>query len=289
MLEIFGPPDCGKTVLGLEAIAAAQRAGGAGAILDAEHTLDARWAATVGVRTEDLLYATPTGTAEALAMVIALVKSCAVDLIVLDSVAALGQDVPDRRSGSSGIENSDLDVWPFVHGMRTLHHLVRRSPCCVIFVNQTRAKLSAEYGSQERTPGQPALPNFASLRVRMERRARLFVAGQAAGSRVWLQVVKSPFWATPREASLEIHASSGISREADLLMLGSRAGLIARDRDGLWMDSDWLGANTEQARGTLLGDWQRYRTLSDALRERAGLAPLPVVALEGTCGAAAGA
>jgi recombination protein RecA len=222
-------------------------------------------------------------------MVSALVKTCAVDLIVVDSVAALGQDVPAAQGVRSGIGNSDPDSWLFVHGMRTLLQLIRRSPCCLILLNQTRARLSTECGSQERTPGQPALPNYASLRVRMDRRARLFVAGQAAGSRVWLQVVKSPFWTTPREASLEIHASCGISREADLLMLGSRAGLIAKDRDGLWMGIDWLGADSEQARGTLLNDRGRYRALSDALRERAGLAPLPAVAVERAVSAAAGA
>jgi recombination protein RecA len=222
-------------------------------------------------------------------MVTALVKTCAVDLIVLDSVAALGQDVPAGQGVRSGIGNSDPDLWPFVQGMRAVLHLVRRSPCCLIFVNQTRARLSTEWGSQERTPGQPGLPNLASLRVRMERRATLSVGGQAAGSRVWMQVVKSPFWATPREASLEIHASSGISREADLLTLGSRAGLIARDRDGLWMDTDWLGSNAEQARGTLLSDRRRYRALSQALRDRAGLPPLPVAAGDRPFGAAAGA
>ena len=288
VLEIFGPPDCGKTVLGLEALAAAQRMGGVGAFLDAEHALDARWAATVGVRTEDLLYATPSGTGEALTMVIALVKTCAVDLIVLDSVAALGPDTQQGRRGSSSTGHGDLDFWTFAHGLRTLHHLVRRSACCVIFLNQTRSKLSTDCGSQERTPGQPALPNFASLRVRMERRATLTIAEQPAGSRVWLRVIKSPYWMTPREAALEIYANSGISREADLLALGRRAGIVAGDRDGLWMESDWLGANAEQARGTLLSDRQRYRALSDVLRDRAGLAPLPVAAGNRASGVAAG-
>lgn len=288
LIEIFGLPDSGKTSVALEALAATQRAGGTGAYLDAEHALDPSWAATLGVRTEALIYATPTATAEAFAMITTLVTTCAVDLLVLDSVAALGASARPAGSTATASGNGDLDTRSLSLGLQTLLPLLPKSPCCLLFLNQERAKLPAGCGNDYRTPGHPALPSAANIRIRMQRQTTLVHAGQAIGSRVCLQVLKSHLQATPREAVLEIHAQGGISREADLLMLGQRAGLIRKNAAGLWAGTDFLGANPEEARSALVRNPARMEALHGALRGLAGLPPstpeLPLAALSASAG-----
>lgn len=288
LIEIFGLPDSGKTTVALEALAATQRAGGTGAFLDAEHALDPGWAATLGVRTEALIYATPTATAEAFAMITTLVRTCAVDLLVLDSVAALGASARPAGSTATASGNGDLDSKSLALGLQTLLPVLPKSPCCLLFLNQERAKLAAGCGNDYRTPGHPALPSAADIRIRMERQATLLSAGQAIGSRVSLQVLKSHLQATPREAVLEIHAQGGISREADLLVLGQRAGLIQKNAVGLWAGADFLGANPEEARSALVRNPARGEALYGTLRSRAGFPAsspeLPLAALSASAG-----
>lgn len=271
LVEIFGPPDSGKTTLGLEAIAAAQRAGGAGAFLDAEHALHSAHASDIGVDTGGLIYAKPASVHHALGIIRALVKSCAVDVIVLDSVAALGPDSASAAVPGCSGRGGDFDYWPFVHGLRELHAILPKSPCCVIFLNQLRSRLGIEIGSTETSPGAPALHCFASIRVRVERRATITSRGEAIGSRCALKVSKNALGRSGREAEFEISRPGGISREADLMSLGLRAGVIARSPSGLSFGGTSLGASTREAGIALRANPRLFNQLDGELRERAGL------------------
>ncbi|MCC7340450.1 MAG: hypothetical protein IT170_05130 [Bryobacterales bacterium] len=271
LLEIFGPPDSGKTTLGLEAIAAAQRAGGVGAFLDAEHTLNPEYASCIGVDTASLIYAKPDSVHHAFSVIRTLIRTCAVDVIVLDSVAALGPDpTPVPFPGRAG-RIGDFAYWPFVHGLRDLHTLLPKSPCCVIFLNQLRSRLGVETGSTETSPGAPALHCFASIRARVERRATMTFRGEAIGSRCALKVAKNSLGRSGREAEFEILCDRGISRETDLVKLGLRAGAIVRTPAGLSFGEIALGATIPEASAALRAKPHLFTALDAELRERAGL------------------
>ncbi len=271
LVEIFGPPDSGKTTLGLEAIAAAQRAGGVGAFLDAEHSLNAVFASGLGVDTSSLIYAQPGTAHHALEVTRSLVKTCAVDVIVLDSVAALGPDPNSLAAAPASGRGSDFDYWPFVNGLRALHALLPKSPCCVIFLNQLRSRLRTEIGSSETSPGAPALHCFASIRIRVERRATITARGEAIGSRCALKVTKNALGHGGREAEFQIQCSGGLSREADLVNLALRAGVIARSPQGLSYRRTVLGTAVPEACATLRENRPLFDSLDLELRERAGL------------------
>lgn len=270
LLEIFGPPDSGKTTLGLEAIAAVQSAGGVAAFLDAEHALNSGYACDLGVDTASLIYSQPTEAPQALEIMRTLVKTCAVDVIVLDSVAALGSGASSIARPGYAIRHGDFDYWPFVNGLRELHALIQKSPCCVIFLNQLRSRLGVEIGSSETTPGAPALHCFASIRVRVERRATLATRGEAVGIRCALRVMKNSLGQSGRQAEFHIQRCGGISREVDLLTLGRRAGVILRTSAGLSFGPIVLGGNFDEAAATLRANPQLRSTLDAELRDRAG-------------------
>lgn len=271
LVEIFGPPDSGKTTLGLEAIAAAQRAGGVGAFLDAEHSLNAVYASGLGVDTNSLIYAQPGTAHHALEVTRSLVKTCAVDVIVLDSVAALGPDPNSLTSAAAFGRGADFDYWPFVNGLRALHALLPKSPCCVIFLNQLRSRLRTEIGCSETSPGAPALHCFASIRIRVERRATITARGEAIGSRCALKVTKNALGHSGREAEFQIQCSGGLSRETDLVSLALRAGVIVRGPQGFsyWRTS--LGRTLPEACATVRENRPLFDALDLELRERAGL------------------
>ncbi|MDZ7638817.1 MAG: DNA recombination/repair protein RecA [Bryobacterales bacterium] len=284
LVEIFGPPDSGKTTLALEAIAAAQRQGGVAAFLDAEHALDLRYAAAVGIETEGLIYSQPTSAPQALEIVCALVRSCVVDVVVLDSVAALGGErkvVPGTR-GELSSSGGDFEYWPFVDGLRRLHTLLSKSSyCAVILINQLRSRLKVEVGERETTTGAPALSMMATLRVRTERRAALMRNGESAGSRCAIRIAKNTLGRSSRQAEIEILAN-GICRQSDLVALGLRAGTIARTSDGLCFGSSILGASAQEACFTLQNSPRLYSALDRRLREMAGVGPKAAGAVAGS-------
>ncbi|MCL4782361.1 MAG: DNA recombination/repair protein RecA [Bryobacterales bacterium] len=271
LVEIFGPPDSGKTTLGLEAIAAAQRAGGVGAFLDAEHSLNAVYASGLGVDTNSLIYAQPSTAYHALEVTRSLVKTCAVDVVVLDSVAALGPDPNPPTSAPTPSRGAGFDYWPFVNGLRALHALLPKSPCCVIFLNQLRSRLRVEIGSAETTVGAPALHCFASVRIRLERRATITARGEAIGIRSALKVTKNVLGHRGREAEFQIQCSGGISREVDLVSLALRAGVITRGTHGLSYRRTGLGMTLPEACAMLRENRPLFDLLDLELRERAGL------------------
>lgn len=279
LVEIYGPPDSGKTTLGLEAAAAAQRAGGVAAFLDAERTLNLSYASALGVDTNSLIFAQPGSTHHALEIVRTLVKTCAVDVIVLDSVAALGPEPDSLASATQSGHSGAFDYWPFVNGLRALHAILPKSPCCVILLNQLRSRLRAKYGGLETSPGAPALHCFASIRVRVERRAVMTSRGEAFGSRSALKVVKNVLCKSGRETELVVYCSGGVSREADLITLGIRAGVIARTPKGLSYQRTLLGMAADEASATLRSNRQLCESIDLELRQRAGFAPhRPLVA-----------
>lgn len=273
LLEIFGDSGSGKTTLGLEAIASAQREGGVAAFLDAEHALDPVYAARLGVDTERLIYSQPADSPRAFEIIRTLVKTCAVDVIVLDSVAALGPAASGAVSSGYEVLRGSFDYWPFANALLALHALIPKSPCCVILLNQVRTKRDRTGGDGETTPGSPTLRHCASMRIRMDRLRTLTSGAEAVGSRCALQVLKSTIGPRGRRSEFNIPRSGGISREADLVTLGLRSGVISRSAEGLRFREFHLGADARQAFSALCENASARAALRLELYERAGLTP----------------
>ncbi|MCZ2156858.1 MAG: DNA recombination/repair protein RecA [Bryobacterales bacterium] len=273
LVEIFGDPDSGKTTLGLEAIASAQRDGGVAAFLDSEHTLDLLYAARLGVDLERLVYSRPTAVHEAFELMRALVKTCAVDVIVLDSVAALGPAESIVTASLSKAFSTAFDYWSLANGILELSALAQRSPCCIILINQTRLKRGKTPEGSEITPGSPTLSHAASLRIRLERLRVLAHSGETIGSRCAARVLKNSIGPSGRQTELRILGSGGVSREADLLALGFRSGTISRSEYGLYFRGFYLGTDAWQALHTLQEDATARNMLTAELCSRANLSP----------------
>ena len=254
MVEIFGSEASGKTTLALAAAAAAQKAGGTAAYIDAEHALDTAWAHTVGVDVGTLLLSQPDSGEQALEIAGALVGSGAVDLVVVDSVAALVPRI--ELSGEMGGVQAGFQERLMSQAMRRLAPAAARSQTCLIFLNQIRGTAGRRYGAPETTAGGISLKTHASLRVEVRR------TGQGGcGSRVHARVVKNKLAPPFREAAFEILFSEGISREADLLELAAAHGVPGPP----------AGEGREAARLWLKRHAEAREALEIELRKRLGL------------------
>ncbi|MCX7766990.1 MAG: recombinase RecA [Candidatus Sumerlaeia bacterium] len=249
VVEIFGPEMSGKTTMALHAIAEAQKMGGVGAIVDAENALDPHYAQAIGVKLEDLLISQPDTGEQALDIVETLVRSNAVDVIVVDSVAAL---VPRAEiEGEMGDSFVGLQARLMSQALRKLTGAINRSKTCVIFLNQIREKIGVMYGSAEFTPGGRALKFYASVRIDLRRTSPLKEGEQIIGSRIHARVVKNKLAPPFREAEFDIIFGEGISRAGEILDLGTRLGII--DKSGAWLSyqGQRLGQGRENARQLL--------------------------------------
>jgi recombination protein RecA len=230
VLEIFGPESSGKTTLTLHIIAAAQKLGGIAAFIDAEHALDPSWAKRLGVRLDDLLVSQPDTGEQALEICELLVRSNAVDVIVIDSVAAL---IPRAEiEGEMGDSHMGLQARLMSQALRKLTGAISKSKCTVIFINQIREKIGVMFGNPETTPGGRALKFYASVRIDVRRTSTIKEAEVSVGARTRARVVKNKMAPPFRDAEFDIMFDRGISYEGDLIDLAVLANVV--EKSGAW-------------------------------------------------------
>jgi recombination protein RecA len=281
IVEVYGPESSGKTTLALHVVSEAQKAGGVCAFIDAEHALDVGYARKLGVRTDDLLLAQPDCGEQALDIVEMLVKSEAVDVIVVDSVAAL---VPRAElEGEMGDSHMGLHARLMSQALRKLTAVCARSKTLIIFINQLRMKIGVMFGSPETTTGGNALKFYASVRLDIRRIGALKDGEQVTGNRTRVKVVKNKLAAPFRETEFDISYGHGISRAGEVIDLGVEAGIL--EKSGAWIGygGERLGNGREAARQHLVEHQEMLKDIRAKLLGRAGIgvpttAPAVVVA-----------
>jgi recombination protein RecA len=274
IIEIFGPESSGKTTLALHAVARAQAAGGIAAFIDAEHALDPSWAKKLGVELETLLVSQPSSGEEAMNITEMLIKSNAVDVIVVDSVAAL---VPQKElEGEMGDSHVGLQARLMSQALRKLTGAIAKSKTCVIFINQIREKIGVMFGSPETTPGGRALKFYSSCRIDVRRIGQLKDGEDVVGQRVRAKVVKNKVAPPFRVAEFDMLHANGISYEGDLLDLAMNQKLVVRSGAWFRFGELHLGQGREKARQYLVENKQVAEELRDkvmAAGNPAALAP----------------
>ena len=268
VIEVFGPESSGKTTLALHVIAEAQKLGGAAAFIDAEHALDPIYAAKLGVDTENLIVSQPDYGEQALEIAQALVNSQAVDVIVVDSVAALTPKA--EVEGEMGDSHMGLQARMMSQALRKLTASVSRANTCMIFINQLREKIGVMFGNPETTTGGRALKFFASVRVEVRRATAIKDGETITGNRTKVKVVKNKVAAPFREVEVDILYGQGISRESDVLDLGAQHGVV--EKSGSWYSfkGERVGQGRENARQTLIEQPQLREAIEKELRNKLG-------------------
>jgi recombination protein RecA len=273
VVEVFGPEATGKTTLALHVIAEAQKQGGQAAFIDAEHALDPTYASMVGVDVDALLISQPDYGEQGLEIAEVLVRSGAVDVIVVDSVAAL---VPKAElEGEMGDAHMGLQARLMSQALRKLTAIVSRSKTCFIFVNQIRQKIGFFLGSPETTTGGRALKFYASLRVDVRRIATLKDGDAVIGNRVKVKIVKNKMAPPFREAQFDIIYGEGISREGDLVDCGVEYGII--EKSGTWYSygGERLGQGKENVKRLLKDNKELAEKLDREIRDKVALSKVP--------------
>ncbi|HWR53873.1 MAG TPA: recombinase RecA [Bryobacteraceae bacterium] len=272
VVEVFGPESSGKTTLALQVVAEAQRAGGTAAFIDAEHALDPVYANRLGVDTDNLLVSQPDHGEQALEIASALVSSGAVDVVVVDSVAAL---VPKAElEGEMGDCHVGLHARLMSQALRKLTGAVSRTNTCLIFINQIREKIGVMFGNPETTTGGRALKFYASVRVEVRRAAAIKDGDRLIGNRTKVKVVKNKVAAPFREAEFDVLYGEGISREGDLLDMGVLHNAV--EKSGSWFSykGERLGQGRDSARQFLKDHGDVRERLDAHIRATIGL-PAP--------------
>jgi recombination protein RecA len=266
VIEIYGPESGGKTTLTLQVIAEAQKLGGQAAFIDAEHALDPSYARRLGVDVDNLLVSQPDHGEQALEIAEALIRSNAVDIIVIDSVAAL---VPKAElEGDMGDPSMGLQARLMSQALRKLTAIVSKSKTCLIFINQIREKIGVMFGNPETTTGGRALKFYASMRVDIRRIQAIKEGDRVVGSRTRAKIVKNKVAAPFREAEFDILYGEGISREGDLIDLGVDKGVL--EKSGTWISygGERMGQGRENARVFLREHTDVRDKLESALRKK---------------------
>jgi recombination protein RecA len=269
VVEVFGPEATGKTTLALHVIAEAQRRGGQAAFIDAEHALDPPYAAKVGVDIDNLLISQPDYGEQGLEIAEVLVRSGAVDVVVVDSVAAL---VPKAElEGEMGDAHMGLQARLMSQALRKLTAIVARSHTCFIFINQIREKIGFFLGNPETTTGGRALKFYASLRVDVRRMTAIKEGDQVVGNRVKVKIVKNKMAPPFRDAEFDIIYGEGISREGDLVDMGANIGLI--EKSGTWYSykGERIGQGRENVKKLLKENPTLAADLETEIRQKVGL------------------
>ena len=269
VVEIYGPESSGKTTLALHILAEAQKTGGVAAFVDAEHALDVTYARRLGVRTDDLLISQPDTGEQGLEIVDVLVKSGAIDVIVIDSVAAL---VPRAEiEGEMGDTHMGLQARLMSQALRKLTANIARSGTLVIFINQIRMKIGVMFGSPETTTGGNALKFYSSVRLDIRRIGAIKQGTESIGNRARVKVVKNKVAPPFREAEFDIIYGQGISREGDVLDLGLSCGFV--EKSGSWYscEEERIGQGRENAKLFLKDNPDIMERLEGKVREKFGL------------------
>jgi recombination protein RecA len=278
IIEIFGAEASGKTTIALHAVANAQRQGGVAAYIDAEHALDPSWAKRVGVDLESLLVSQPSSGEEALKIAEMLIKSNAVDIIVIDSVAAL---VPRAEmEGEIGDQHMGLQARLMSQALRILNPAIARTRTCMIFINQIRQKIGVIFGSPETTSGGLALKFYSSARLEIRKLTGVKDGDENVGCRIKVRVVKNKVAPPFRQAEFDLMYDRGISQEGDLLDLGIEDRLI--EKSGSWISYGdiRLGQGRENAKQYLRDNPALIEEITRKVLEKRGLAGSPAAAAE---------
>jgi recombination protein RecA len=269
VIEVFGPESSGKTTLALQIIAQAQKVGGMAAFVDAEHALDAQYARKLGVQLENLLVSQPDNGEQALEIVEVLVRSGAVDVIVVDSVAAL---VPRAEiEGEMGEAQMGLQARLMSQALRKLTGIVSKSKTCLIFINQLREKIGVMFGNPETTTGGRALKFYSSVRIDIRRIGAIKDGDVVVGGRTRVKIVKNKVAPPFREAEFDVMYGEGISKEGDLLDLAVDRKIV--DKSGTWFafEGERLGQGRENVKQFLKDNPATFKSLETKVRKELGL------------------
>ena len=287
IMEIYGPEASGKTTLTLHAIAEAQKQGGTAAFVDAEHALDVAYARKLGVRTDDLLISQPDTGEQALEIADMLVRSGGIDLLVIDSVAAL---VPRAEiEGEMGDSHMGLQARLMSQALRKLTGTINKSKTLVIFINQLRMKIGVMFGNPETTTGGNALKFYSSVRLDIRRIAAIKDGENIIGNRTRVKVVKNKMAPPFKEVEFDIIYGEGISKEGDLLDLGASMNII--DKSGTWYTykDERIGQGRENSKNYLKEHPEHMKTIREEVLKKAGIGPAAVAAAAAASAAAANA
>jgi recombination protein RecA len=284
VIEIFGPESSGKTTITLQIIAEAQKLGGMAAFVDAEHALDPAYARKLGVDVDNLLISQPDYGEQALEITEALVRSGAIDVLVVDSVAAL---VPKAElDGEMGDSHMGLQARLMSQALRKLTGTVSKSRTCLIFINQIREKIGVMFGNPETTTGGRALKFYSSVRIDIRRIAAVKEGDVVVGSRTRVKIVKNKVAAPFREAEFDILYGEGISREGDLLDVAVANGVV--EKSGAWFSfsGERIGQGRENVRQYLKDNRDTYNRILEQVRQKLGIgavkeAEVPAVPVNG--------
>ena len=266
IVEVFGPESSGKTTMALSVVAECQKRGGMAAFVDAEHALDINYAKKLGVRTDDLLVSQPDNGEQALEITDMLVRSGAVDIVVVDSVAAL---VPKAEiEGEMGDQHMGLQARLMSQALRKLTGSINKSNTLVIFINQIRMKIGVMFGNPETTTGGNALKFYASVRLDIRRIGAIKNGEEVVGNQTRVKVVKNKVSPPFREAEFEIMYGQGISREGEIIELGSAQNII--EKSGSWYSykGERIGQGKENAREFLKNNPQVARDIEEQVRAK---------------------
>jgi recombination protein RecA len=269
IIEVFGPESSGKTTLTLHAVAEAQKLGGVAAFIDAEHALDVSYARKLGVNTDDLLISQPDTGEQALEIADMLVRSGAIDILVVDSVAAL---VPKAEiEGEMGDSHVGLQARLMSQALRKLTGSINKSQTCVFFINQIRMKIGVMFGNPETTTGGNALKFYASMRIDVRRTGAIKNGEDVVGNRTRAKVVKNKVAPPFKEAEFDIMYGEGISRAGDVLDLASNANIV--EKSGAWYsyNKERIGQGRENAKKFLQEHAEMLTDIESKVLDSAGI------------------
>ena len=264
IIEIYGPESSGKTTLALEAVAQAQQKGGRAAYVDAEHAIDPEYAAKLGVDIDELILSQPDNGEQALEIVEMLAQSGAIDIIIVDSVAAL---VPQQELDGVMSDNQvGLQARLMSKAMRKLAGILNKTGCCVIFINQLREKVGVFYGNPETTTGGRALKFYASIRIDLRRQDAIKAGVDIIGNTVKVKVVKNKVAPPFKSCSVDIIFGKGISKEGELLDVGVEKGFIQKTGNWYVIDGEKIGNGREAAKDFLLSNEKIAKEIEEKIR-----------------------
>ncbi|MBZ5553326.1 MAG: recombinase RecA [Acidobacteriia bacterium] len=290
VIEVFGPESSGKTTVALHVVAEAQKRGGMAAFIDAEHAMDAKYAKRLGVDVDNLLVSQPDSGEQALEIAEVLIRSSAVDVVVVDSVAAL---VPRAElEGEMGDAQMGLQARLMSQAMRKLKGIVSKSKTCLIFINQLREKIGVMFGNPETTTGGRALKFYADIRVDIRRVGAIKDGDNVVGNRTRVKIVKNKLASPFREAEFDILYGEGISREGDLIDLAVEKNIL--EKSGAWFSyqGERMGQGRENVKVFLKENADITSKIESAVRKAVGLetktepSPAPATPAAGTAAAA---